>query len=435
MPQFIYFDKYNVIESAIHIGKFQRDIQEDPGNKRLRTTTCLFEHVGLSIGEINNLNPAGEDPSEELERMFRERHIRVSSASASMTKKFSKWWDQRKYVFRYAVDGHFFRVWVSDDLDPSEIELDQRSAGMQYFFSFYLIFLVESAHDHKNSILLLDEPGLHYHGTAQKKAVEFLQKIARDNQVLYTTHSPFMIDGNRLDDVRIVHEDGQAGHTIVSSDTWPTDPDALFPLQAGLGYTLAQTLFYANYNLIVEGITDYLILTAMNEFFKQKSLTALNDGVAIVPVGGVRQIMPLASLLVANDLELVVLLDGDEPGLTKSRQLKSERIVDHIVLVSDFTDSNVAELEDLFHEGFYMSAVREAYPDYKIEFNDAESTIPYIAKRVSAAFKRQGYGKFEKWRVANVLVARIRKGNDGYDIGESCKRFEQLFDSVNKKFR
>ena len=435
MPEFIYFDRYNVIESAIHIGKFRRDIRDAPDDKRLRTTKCLFEHVGLSIDEIHNLNPAGEDPSEDLERMFRERHIQVSSASASMTKKFSKWWDQRKYVFRYDVDGHFFRVWVSDDLDPSEIELDQRSAGMQYFFSFYLIFLVESARGHKNSILLLDEPGLHYHGTAQKKAVEFLQKIARDNHVLYTTHSPFMIDGNRLDDVRIVHEDKQTGHTIVSSDTWPTDPDALFPLQAGLGYTLAQTLFYANNNLIVEGITDYLILTTMNEFLKQKSMTALNDDVVIVPVGGVSKIMPLASLLVANNLKLVVLLDGDKPGLNKARQLKNERIVDHIVLVSDFTDSDVAELEDLFPTDFYMSAVREAYPDYKIEFNDAEIAIPYATKRISAAFKRQRYGEFAKWDVADVLVARIRKGSGGYDISKSCKRFEQLFDSINQKFR
>ena len=433
MPQFIYFDRYNVIESAIHIGKFQHDIKETPNNKILRTTKCLFEHASLNLDEIYNLNPVGEDSSENLKRKFRERHIRVTSASDTMTKKFAKWWDQRKYTFRYDVDGNFFHVWVSDDLDSTEIELDQRSAGMQYFFSFYLVFLVESTRSHKNSILLLDEPGLHFHGTAQKKAVEFLQKIAHDNQVLYTTHSPFMIDGNRLDDVRIVYEDKQTGHTIVSSDTWPNDPDALFPLQAGLGYTLAQTLFYANNNLLVEGITDYLILTTMREFLKQKNMITLNDNIVIVPVGGVSKIMPLASLLVANSLKLVVLLDGDQPGAKKAQQLKNDLMVDHI-LVSNFTDATVAELEDLFHEEFYMSVVHEAYPDYEIKFSNSESAIPCITKRISTVFNRQKYDKFAKWRVTNILVDRIRKDNCGDGIIKTCKTFERLFNLVNQKF-
>lgn len=81
----------------------------------------------------------------------------MSSASSVMTEKFSEWCEQRKHRFRYAIDGPFFRVWISDDLDPSEIELDQRSVDMQYFFSFYLFFLVEAEDEHRNSILLLDE--------------------------------------------------------------------------------------------------------------------------------------------------------------------------------------------------------------------------------------------------------------------------------------
>ena len=433
MPQFIYFDRYNVIESAIHIGNFRRDITGAPDNKKLRTTKCLFEHVGLSLDEIHDLNPADEDPGKKPERMVRERHIQLSSASTTITKKFAKWWDQRNYTFRYDVDGHFFRVWVSDDLDSSEIELDQRSAGMQYFFSFYLVFLVESDRGHKNSILLLDEPGLHYHGTAQKKAVELLQKIAHNNQVLYTTHSPFMIDGNRLDDVRIVYEDKQTGHTIVSADTWPNDPDALFPLQAGLGYTLAQTLFYAKNNLVVEGITDYLMLNAMNDLLKRKEMTALNDDVVIVPVGGVSKIMPLASLLVANDLKLVVLLDGDQPGVDKAHQLKNKLMVDHI-LVSDFIDSNIAELEDLFPEDLYMDAVREAYPDFDIKLISEQSNISCITKRISTVFNKQKHDGFAKWRVADIMVARIRKDSGGDNISKACKRFERLFDSVNQKF-
>ena len=88
-----------------------------------------------------------------------------------MTDRFSNWWEQRRHRFRYDFQGEYFRIWVSDDLDPSDIELDQRSMGLQYFFSFYLVFLVESEGAHENCILLLDEPGLHLHGTAQAKVV------------------------------------------------------------------------------------------------------------------------------------------------------------------------------------------------------------------------------------------------------------------------
>ena len=84
---------------------------------------------------------------------------------------------------------------------------------MQYFFSFYLVFLVEAADAHKNSILLLDEPGLHLHGTAQAKIIEFLRNLSKENQLLYSTHSPFMVDGNHLEDVRVVFEDEKDGTT------------------------------------------------------------------------------------------------------------------------------------------------------------------------------------------------------------------------------
>ena len=127
------------------------------------------------------------------------------------------------------------RVWVSDDLNPSEIELDQRSAGMQYFFSFFLVFLVESEDAHANSILLLDEPGTSLHGTAQAKIVEFLRTLTEGNQVIYTTHSPFMIDADHLETVRPVYEEPGTGATRITEDVWPKDKDALFPLQAALG--------------------------------------------------------------------------------------------------------------------------------------------------------------------------------------------------------
>jgi len=405
MPKFIYFDRYDVLDSAIHIDDFIRNLTDNRNDPKLRITKCLFEHVGLDIEKIRALDPNDDKKTkEELERMADERAIQMSAASQSMTEKFTSWWEQRKHKFRYQIDGKNFRVWVSDDLDPSEIELDQRSAGMQYFFSFYLVFLVEVSGEHSNSILLLDEPGLQFHGTAQQKTVEFLNKVSQNNQLLYTTHSPFMIDGDHLENVKIVFEDEENfGVTQVSDDVWPKDKDSLFPLQAGRGYSLAQTLFYSKYQLVVEGLTDFMLLKSMNELLSQQKRITLHKDIVISPAGGTKNMMPLASMLVGNDIQITVLLDGDEQGMQKGKSLKEKLLVNSLI-VDNFTGKERSEIEDFFENTLYIEAVKSAYPNYKIEFNVYESKILSIVDRIESMFKRKGYAKLEKWKVSNILI-------------------------------
>ena len=434
MPQFLYLDKYDVIDSAIHIGNFVQQLKQDPNNPRLRTTNCLFDHVGLEPEFLLQLDPNTPNETEEqLRRWADERSINLSSASATMTKKFSDWWEQRKHKFRYDIDSQFFRVWVSDDLDPSEIELDQRSAGMQYFFSFYLIFLVESEKGHKNSILLLDEPGLHYHGTAQMKTVQFLRKLSKKNQLLYTTQSPFMIDGDHLEDVKVVYENEKTGYTQVSDDVWPNDKDSIFPLQAALGYTIAQTLFYSKKQMVVEGITDFSILKAMNELLTKKGMTSLNKDIIITPSGGIRNMMPLASMLLGNDVRMAILLDADQPAIQKQKEMKEKLLLD-CILINSITDTKKVEIEDLFPEKLYLDAVKQQYQDVDLSFTDEEQKIIGISKRVQALFDRLGKS-FEKWEPVNVLVDWIHSDKPGEHQmpQQTCKYFESIFKEVIKK--
>jgi hypothetical protein len=435
IPMFIYFEEYDVIDSAVHFPTFIQKLNQTPSAPRIRTTKCLFEHVGLDVKTIHALDPNQPDKVvEELRTLADERAIRMSSASAAMTKMFSEWWEQRQHQFRYQVDGPFFRVWVSDNLDPSEIELDQRSRGMQYFFSFYLVFLVEASNAHRNAILLLDEPGLHVHGTAQQKIVKFLEKLSEQNQLLYSTHSPFMIDGDHLEKIRVVYEDMEDGTAKISEDVWPKDEDSLFPLQAGLGYALAQTLFYSKRQLVVEGITDYSILKAVNNVLSEKGMTFLRRDAVIVPSGGVNNLLPLASMLIGHQIKIAVLLDGDEPGRRKGKQVETRLLV-KCLFTSTYADKREAELEDLFPENVYLDAVKEAYPDVQmpISFTKEEKGIQCITKRVKAAFERMG-NDFEKWRPLRVLLDRIQENPDIL-TEETLVRFESIFKEVNKRLK
>lgn len=410
MPKFIYFDDYDVLETAIHIPTFLSQLGSTPNAPRVRTTNCLFLHVGLDPQKLQSLgrHQPGQPEDAGVRRQIDERGILAASASIAMTEKFTDWWEQRKHKFEYQVDGDYFRIWVSDDIDPSPIELDQRSQGMQYFFSFYLVFLVESKAAYAGSILLLDEPGLHLHGTAQGMTVAFLAKISGDNQTLYSTHSPFMIDPNHLERARAVFE-GEDGTTKVSEDVWPRDKESLFPLQAALGYKLAQSLFLSKRQVIVEGITDKWIYSALDMALELKGRTRLRSDIVVVPSAGLSKILPLASMLIGHDIEVAALLDGDEPGRKEGKKLVDKLLSGDdrkCLFVGDFAAG--PEIEDIFPEPDYISAVEAAYPGVKVKFTAEEKALAGgIVDRVSALFARTGAGDFEKWKVATILRDRI----------------------------
>lgn len=413
MPQFVYFDRYDVLDSAIHIPTFIQQLTSTPHAPRVRTTHCLFRHVGLDVQQLQDLgqHQRGVPENDAVRRQVDERAIRASSASQAMTKKFADWWLQRRHTFRYQADGDYLRVWVSDDLDPSEIELDQRSAGMQYFFSFFLVFLVEAEDAHVNSILLLDEPGTSLHGTAQAKIVEFLQKVSKDNQIVYTTHSPFMVDAEHLETIRPVYEDAATGSTKISEDVWPKDRDALFPLQAALGYQLVQSLFISKRQVLVEGMTDYWIFKALDHAVRATGRVGLDPSLIITPSGGASRMLPLASMLTGHHIDLAAVLDGDETGRREGKKLVQRLLNDdnRTVFVGDHTpDANpTGEVEDLFPDDFYLDAVRTAYGKIDLRLNAGEKQIPNIVDRLTALFERKGHGTFEKWKVARALADRV----------------------------
>jgi len=441
LPKFIYFDRYDVIDSAIHLPTFVQQLNNNPNAPRIRTTRCLFEHVGLDVQELASLGkhePGQQmDPTtiEHIRRFVDERAIKLSSASNAMTTKFQDWWEQRRHNFRYQADGDYFRIWVSDDLDPSEIELDQRSLGMQYFFSFYTVFLVEAKGAHQKSILLLDEPGMHMHGTAQAKVVKFIEKLAQENQTMYTTHSPFMVDADHLERVRIVYE-AEDGTTKVSEDVWPRDKDALFPLQAGLGYQLVQSLFIGKRQLIVEGLTDYWILKAFDGALRQRNQPSLRDDVVIVPSAGLSKLLPLASMLIGHNVEIVALLDADEPGRKEGKKLVDKLLSGNegrCLFVGDFVENEEAELEDIFPEEIYLDAVKTAFGLEQLDLGKEEANVAGVVNKVKALFERQNLGPFEKWRPAAVLrdwiVSSPEKIPD--KVFETASR---MFEAINGAF-
>jgi energy-coupling factor transporter ATP-binding protein EcfA2 len=439
LPKFVYFDQYNVIESAVHIPTFIATLKSHPESPGLRATHCLFRHVNLDLDILDKLgihkNATDENPV--IRRQVDERSILLSTASNQMSQRFEDWWEQRHLRFRYDIDGDYFRVWVSDDLDPSEIELEQRSAGLQYFFSFYLVFLVESGDAYQDSILLLDEPGLQLHATAQQQAVRLFERLAKENQIMYSTHSPFMLDLDHLDRVRTVYESAD-GTTKVSQNDWPTDQDSLFPLEAALAYRIASRTLIAGRQLLVEDIVDLWLIQAMNYAVEKLGKAGLDPDITITPTGGTANLFPLATLIKARQGAAAALVSGEDVPAEVFAQLPGSGARKHrtLLLYSQITGQSGSTIEDLFTQELYVRCVRDVYPNITVSAVPSQNPTERAEKHgiihsVGEAVDRRQGERFLRWRVAEVLSDRICEA-PGMIEEETVERFVRLFDEVNQ---
>ena len=202
---------------------------------------------------------------------------------------------------------------VKDDLDPSRIELEERSKGYQWFFSFDLMLMHETENTFKGCVILLDEPGLHLHPKAQGDLLKLLEKYSEENTLLYTTHLPFMIDLNHPDRIRILMGTSDEG-IIVKTDLTETSPESRFVLQAALGIDLSQKYLIEKRNLVVEGTGDFEVLTALSNLLQRSEMQGIPADILIAASGGASQAVPLAGLMIAQNLDVAVLFDSDNAG-------------------------------------------------------------------------------------------------------------------------
>ena len=374
MPVFIYFEDYGILDSAIYLPEFIEHKKRAPHDAKVRTIEAMFRHVNLSAEDISELGEervtyarkAGQQVTAEMmekeEKQKEARAIKLNSASIDISTRFQEWWKQRRHKIRYHADGQYFRIWIADDRRPDvEIELESRSKGFQWFFSFYLVFLVESDDGHKDAVLLLDEPGIHLHPTAQQELIGFFEALSDKNQLIYTTHSPFLIDGDHLERIRPVTETA-GGNSKIAVGYWPEDRDTIFPLQAAAGYAMVRALFQNKKNVLLEGMGDYYLLYALSALCKETNRDSLASDVYATPCGGAKLVSPLASLFLGQKVRPLVLLDGDEQGRARKIALLKELYTGHekfVLLLSDVLGVKECEIEDVVGEGELMPVINE----------------------------------------------------------------------------
>lgn len=452
MPKYVYYSNYGNLDSQIYLPQVLQNIDKTGlGAKeaaKARTLNTLFKFVNLSPKEITEMGVENNSQIELTAKKKKEREILLTSAAASFTKSFNEWWKQGNYTFNFVADGNYFRIFVSDSIRPEQIELEARSTGLQWFFSFYLVFLVESEAHHQNAILLLDEPGVTLHPLAQKDLFAFFDNLSQNNQIIYTTHSPFMVDSNHLERVRSIYVDAN-GKTVASADLRASErlkgknqPQSIYPVHAALGLTVSDTLLVNCKAILVEGESDQLYLSALKNLLISKGKIAPLKDIIFIPTGGVKGIKATSAILTGtSETKPPIVIDGDKPGVKMFTELKNDFYaadIDKMIMITDYISIAEGEVEDLFPKNKFAKIVSKFLPrpeEVEEDFDDIYAENKPICNQIENYCNKYNIplGKGWKVRLAAMVKKEIFKGNDKV-ISESDKEFEivlKLFEKLN----
>ncbi|MWV30872.1 ATP-dependent nuclease [Rathayibacter iranicus] len=405
MPQFFRFASYQNLEGRVDVSTLRTTEEEQPGASSKQTARALLRLADTDIDSVTDAE-------------FESRTAELEAVSSDLSREMSEYWSTNPEL-RIKVEiepetvtlpngqssvVRYLNFQVEDRKHDFTNNFSLRSSGYQWFFSFLAAF--SEFEDLDDVVILLDEPALTLHAKAQRDFLRFINKrLAPVGQVIYTTHSPFMVE--RIERVRVVEDRGDDIGSVTSSDALEVGEDSAFPLQAALGYDLSQNLFIGERNLLVEGPSDLAYLDVVGRHLRDLGREGLDERWRILPAGGASNVPAFVSLL-GQKVSVTVLLDsGTEGGGKVEAAIKANKIVGkRVVFVGSVLEQKHSDIEDLFKAGDYLGLYNEAFGK-KHKVGDLPDHPDRLLLRLEALD-----GRFDHWRPAEILLrdpSRVEK--------------------------
>lgn len=401
------------------------------------------------------------------------RDNRIKKASNTLLEGFERYWGQVNIDFRVEVKNEKIFIKILEEISGYETLTypEERSEGFRWFLSFYLqLMSLDGSGGVDDDVILLDDPGTYLHPKGQKDLREALQKLAEDTQIVYSTHSPYMLDPDETREIRLVQrnddvddpdESERTPGTTVHTDLSQADApgyDTLAPVRAALGAEYADSLFASTANLLVEGYTDETYLKRLSQVFADAAdetdgdaldgdtAAGLPDECSVLQMSGAGNTTALVRLLEAEGYDYYVLLDDDRAGDVTREDLDEIGTADEqFGYVTDFLPDGFenAEIEDLFDDERLVELFTANHDAVDREaFADAfDGTEKFTRRACSAVNKVQGrngadadfqHGDVAKDAMAQDLDRRFAHGDWTVDdlAPETREAFRELFTDV-----
>jgi predicted ATPase len=378
---------------------------------------------------------------------------------------FQKWWVQDRDFSLQVTSREFDLVFTVKDRTGTEYTFNERSSGLKYFLSYLIQSRVHEASRERSEILLMDEPDTYLSAEAQQDLLKIFDAFAepkgnsRPVQVVYVTHSPFLLDKNHAERIRVLQKGKAHDGTRVIRNASQNHYE---PLRSAFGAFVGETAFVGACNLLVEGISDQIILAGIARLTRCTSQLSNNtldlNKLVIVPCGSATQIPYMLYLIRGRDTEkppVVALLDSDSEGNQIARKMRgqdkrlSKLIKKEFVLqVGELSYENgdtafgPLEIEDLIPRTLARLAANACLTELA-KFQDDEGRAPISEEEFS---EHNGPGKLfdalngvvssrgahiEKTPFARAIVDICRTSPELQEVKVFLSRMTVLFSAIN----
>ncbi len=423
LPAFRYIGESSVMNGTIRIADLveRRETGDlEPGDPAFLS---LLDVAGLDLEDLQDV----ED--------WRRRLTELETASATVSEEAIGYWGQSGDIrirIQSAGEGdeQLLDVRVENRTQDVTVGFEQRSQGFRRFFSTFcqLSALRGQA---ENVVVLLDEPGLNLHARAKHDFLDFLKtELAPDYPLVYTTHSPFMIDAENLNRTKMVRAE-PVGDENVFTDVSLADGYTQFPLRNVFELDLMDTLLVRPQTLLVEEKADHVYLYVLSKMLRDAGEQGLDDRWTVIPIIDGENIDSFVSLFGGDSLNVAALLTEEPSSYSEDVRLET---------VPGYTGGGESTIEDVLSESFYLEVVNQTYavelgntdgvPD-RVSPADLDTSGPIVA-RLRSYFRTHGVngGEFDRHEPALYLQENRADLAEELD-GESQRNFTRLFTDLN----
>lgn len=436
----VYIREYDFPSSRAELPDLAKKLKEQGWGKLDPGEQTILIVLDLAQITLDDFISKGGTPDGRTMRSFDKRQ-----ASAYLTQQFAKLWKQKTVRFDIDVDAATLNIFVEDVGVGMPVRLDKRSTGFRWYVAFAWKFTHATKGAYKNTVLILEEPGIHLHYDGHKDLLGVLSDLAETNTILYTTHIATMLDEGYPERVRIVEL--QNHHTRVITGVVSSQRVPMMLIESRLGLSASmQGLLGNRQTAILEGGDDVLILQKLSGLLVKAGKPGLSERIYLWPAHGASKTPMYAGFLVGQKFDAAVLLDSDKEGHDAKAKIQELYLKEQagdaakfrVLMLKEAAGINKNEpaIEDIFPDAFYLDCVNAAYR-YTIKLEDLpKDGSDQVTKRVEAVLKsRHGHAELDKRRVMGEMLRRFDQWSNIDDLpGDTAKHAEKLIAKINQAF-
>ena len=452
-PRFVYFSDYKKILGNINLAEYIKESEDGSaagieyieGFDRAETVRNLLYLAELEIEKLEELKSS---PSKLIKFL--------NTASKNLTQRLNPSWKGEAINIELRLNpGNILSVVISDIHKDGTITntglLNRRAEGFKWTFSFIVNFAAETQRSElKEAILLLDEPARNLHPTQQAGISDLLKNLAGSNQVLYATHSPFMIFDYTPGNLLVVELDRKKHLSKIFYDYWKADDATLTPILYGLAKGLVDSITDREVGnnsrplIIVETMSDTMYLNAFDKFLQDPNISM--NPLNVVPAYTKNSVLPLSIFHHNHGYNTFVLLDNDYESKQIAEQLKNNKFSETQIIFFESGGNPLQSIEDYMVTEDYLYAVNQTY-EIKLRREgftnlSKEEVLIHgkngIVENLKAIWNEHSdddWGEFEKEEVCRYISGKIALGDASFLTEKTRDRLRALYRLIAERIR